>query len=285
MDLAHGSRRAANLFFHCGLRPGDHIAVFMDNHPRFIEVMWAAMRSGLFLTAVNRHLGVEEALYIIDDCDARALVATAPLSEVASSLPPRLPAVAHFFMVAGHTAGYKPYEKAIATQPARTLDDEPLGEYMLYSSGSTGKPKGIIRSLSGRQVSQGHPIAKSFWGTPARVDESAVLLITSPLYHTAPLSFSLWTHQLGGSVVIQEHFDPLQALEMIERYRVTHVVLVPTMFVRLLKLSAQERSRFDLSSLKVAVHGAAPCAPDIKQRMIEWWGPIIEEYYGVTEDN
>lgn len=285
LELTEGSRRAAQLLFQCGLRPGDHLALFMENHPRFIEIIWAAMRSGLFLTAINRHLGVKETAYIVNDCDARVVITTAALSEVAAALPPQLPAVEDFFMVDGATAGYRSYEHAMQAQPTENLDVEPLGEYMLYSSGSTGQPKGVIRSLSGRQVFQGHPIAIDFWGVPARVNEDSVLLITSPPYHSAPFSFSLWTQQLGGTVVIQEQFDPLECLGMIERYRVTHVVLVPTMFVRLLKLGAEQRSRFDLSSLQVAVHGAAPCAVEIKQRVIDWWGPIIEEYYGGTEDN
>ena len=283
--LTERSRCLAQLLFHYGLRPGDHLALFMENHARFIEIMWAAMRSGLFLTAVNRHLGVEETAYIVDDCDARVLITSNTLRQVAVELPCRLPKLEHFLMVDGVSRGYESYETAVDAHLPDPLQEEPLGEYMLYSSGSTGQPKGIIHSLSGRNVSQGHKMAADFWGVPSRVDESSVLLVTSPLYHAAPFSFCHWPHELGGSVVIQEHFNPLQALEMIERYRVTHVVLVPTMFVRMLKLSEADRARFDLSSLQVAVHGAAPCPIEIKQRMIEWWGPIIEENYGGTEDN
>ena len=284
-ELTERSRRLAQLLFQHGLRPGDHFALYMENHPRFIEIIWAAMRSGLFLTAINRHLGVEETTYIVDDCDARILITTQALAKIAAQLPQHLPRVERFLMIDGSVPGFEPYEEAVHLQPPEQLADEPLGEYMLYSSGSTGKPKGVIRSLSGRRFSQGHQIAVDFWGLPARVDASSVLLITSPLYHTAPFSFSLWTQQLGGALIIQEQFDALQTLALIERHRVTHVVLVPTMFVRMLKLSETERSRYDLSSVQVAIHGAAPCPVEIKKRMIEWWGPVIEEYYGGTEDN
>ena len=284
-ELADRSRRLARLLHHYGLRPGDHLALHMENHARYLEVVWAALRSGLYLTAIDRRLGVEEAAYIVDNCDARVLIASNALAIVAGELPDRVPAVEHFLMVDGRVPGFGSYEASIAGQPPQPLADEPLGDIMLYSSGSTGQPKGITRPLSGRKVSDGHPVTAEFWGTPAQVDESSVLLVTSPLHHSAPISFCFWTQTLGGSVVVQEHFDALQVLELIERYRVTHAVLVPTMFVRLLRWSDAERARFDLSSLRVAVHGAAPCPIEIKQRMIEWWGPVIEEYYGGTEDN
>jgi fatty-acyl-CoA synthase len=256
----------------------------MENHPRFLEIIWGTMRSGLYLTAVNRHLGVEETRYIVDDCDAQVLITTHTLGAVAAELPEQLPVVERFLMLDEQVPGYEAYEATVSSQSAEPLRDEPLGHYMLYSSGSTGQPKGIIRPLSGQQVSQGQQIAADYWGIPARVDESSVLLITSPLYHSAPFTFSYWTQMLGGTIVVQESFDARQVLELIERYRVTHVVLVPTMFVRMLKLEPEERHRFDLSSLRVAVHGAAPCPVEIKHAMIDWWGPIIEEYYGGTED-
>ena len=283
--LTERSRRLAQVLFHFGLRPGDHLALYMENHPRYLEVVWAALRSGLILTPINRHLGVEETAYIVDNCDARVLITTRALAGVAARLPNALSVVEHFLMTDGVVPGYSAYEKSVAEHLPLRLDEEPLGDTMLYSSGSTGQPKGVTRPLSGRRVGQGHPMAADFWGTPARVDDRSVLLVTSPLHHSAPLSFSYWNQTFGGSLVIQEHFDALQTLELIERYRITHAVLVPTMFVRMLKLSEAERGRFDLSSLQVAVHGAAPCPQAIKARMIDWWGPVIEEYYGGTEDN
>ena len=283
-ELRDRSRQLAQLLYHHGLRPGDHVALFMENHPRFLEIIWGTMRSGLYLTAVNRHLGVEETRYIVDDCDAQVLITTHTLGAVAAELPEQLPVVERFLMLDEQVPGYEAYEATVSSQSAEPLCDEPLGHYMLYSSGSTGQPKGIIRPLSGQQVSQGQQIAADYWGIPARVDESSVLLITSPLYHSAPFTFSYWTQMLGGTIVVQESFDARQVLELIERYRVTYVVLVPTMFVRMLKLEPEERHRFDLSSLRVAVHGAAPCPVEIKHAMIDWWGPIIEEYYGGTED-
>ena len=284
-QLTSRSQQLAQLLYAYGLRPGDHVALFMENHSRFFEIIWGAMRSGLYLTAINRHLGVEETRYIVEDCDARVFITTAALRAVAVELPGQLPKVERFLMVDDDTPDFESYESALASEPAKPLAEEPMGQYMLYSSGSTGRPKGIIRPLPGGPVWQGQQIAADFWGTPARVDKDAVLLVTSPLYHAAPFTFAYWTQMLGGRVVVQESFDAQQTLALIEQHRATHVILVPTMFVRMLKLEPHEREQFDLSSLRVAVHGAAPCAVEIKQRMIDWWGPIIEEYYGGTEDN
>jgi long-chain acyl-CoA synthetase len=287
-ELDERSCRLAQLFWDVGLRPGDHAAIFMENHTRCFDVTWAALRSGLYLTPVSSYLTPDEAAYIVNDCQARALVTSAARREVAEQIVADTPAVEVRLMVdgaSGPTPGHEPYEDAIGRHPAVPLDDEPLGDVMFYSSGTTGRPKGIKRPLSGRQASEGNilllPLLRSLYG----VDEETVYLSPAPLYHAAPLAFSAGVQALGGTVVAMERFDAAGALALVERYRVTHGQFVPTMFVRMLKLPERERSRHDLSSLRVAVHAAAPCPVPVKEQMIAWWGPVLVEYYAGTEGN
>jgi long-chain acyl-CoA synthetase len=184
----------------------------------------------------------------------------------------------------GAAEGYEPYEDRIAEQPPTPIEDESEGLDMLYSSGTTGRPKGIRLPLPEVPVGSPTPVlalSQALYG----FGEDSVYLSPAPLYHSAPLRFTMAVHRLGATVVVMEHFDPLEFLRLIERHRVTHTQVVPTMFVRLLKLDPAERERYDLSSLKACVHAAAPCPVPIKEQMIEWWGPIIHEYYAGTEGN
>ena len=284
-ELDQRSNRLAQLLWAKGLRPGDHVALFMENHLAFFEVTWAALRSGLYLTAINRYLTADEAGYILENCEAQALIASAHLQDIAAALPAQAPRCATCLMVDGSTGGFEPYEAALAEYPATPLADEPAGGLMLYSSGTTGRPKGVLRPLPGKPIRENVRAAsglhKMAWG----FDEHTVYLSPAPLYHAAPLGFVVATQTLGGTVAMLPHFDPAAALEAIERYRVTHSQWVPTMFSRLLKLPEETRRRFDLSSHTVAIHAAAPCPKAVKQQMFDWWGPIIYEYYGGTELN
>jgi len=287
-ELDERSCRLARLFWGAGLRAGDHVAIFMENHPRYFEVAWAALRSGLYLTPVSSYLTADEAAYVVNDCQARALVTSAAHREVAERIVPDTPGVEVRLMVdttSGAPVGHEPYDDAIGRYPAAPLDDEPLGDLMFYSSGTTGRPKGIKRPLTGRNAREGNvllvPLLQSLYG----VGEDTVYLSPAPLYHAAPLTFSVGVQALGGTVVVMERFDAAQALALIERHRVTHGQFVPTMFVRLLKLPEDERRRHDLSSLRVAVHAAAPCPVPAKEQMIAWWGPVLVEYYAGTEGN
>ncbi|MFQ5478937.1 MAG: AMP-binding protein [Candidatus Binatia bacterium] len=283
-ELDDRSNQLAQFMWNAGLRRGDHVALFMENHPRYFEVYWAAMRSGLYITTVNRYLSAEEAAYIVDDCGARLLVASAALAEVAEPMAERIPGCKLRLMTDGTRPGYEAYEDAIAAFPATPLDVQPRGETMLYSSGTTGKPKGVWRPLLECTIDDPHPLPALF-GALFSMDEDTVYLSPAPLYHASPLGFTAATLSLGGTVVVMERFDAREALRAIEAFRITHSQWVPTMFTRMLKLPGEERLRHDLSSHRVAIHAAAPCPPRVKSQMIEWWGPILVEYYGGTELN
>lgn len=280
-ELNDRSNQLAHLLYDHGMRAGDHLALMLENHPAYLEIVWACLRSGLYVTPINRHLSAAEAAYIVDDCDARVLIASAGL-EQSAELGKLADRCELKLAVGGTIDGYDSYEQAIADKPTHNIADERLGGLMLYSSGTTGRPKGILRPLPDSLPTEGNP------GTVAltrmfHMDTSTVYLAPAPMYHAAPLGYSNATIMSGGTVVMMDRFEPELALQLIERYRVTHSQWVPTMFIRLLKLPDEVRHRYDLSSQRCAIHAAAPCPQDVKRKMIEWWGPIIEEYYSSTE--
>jgi acyl-CoA synthetase (AMP-forming)/AMP-acid ligase II len=282
--LDEGSNRLAQLLYARGLRFGDHVAICLENHPRFLEVAWAAQRSGLYFTPINYHFTAEEVAYIVDDCDAQALIVSSRLAPMVTELLDRLSDRVTTRLAIGPDVpdGYEHYADVTAGYPAMPLDEELEGHAMLYSSGTTGRPKGIRYTLEKKPV--GNPVV-TFAGfrTTYDLDEESVYLSPAPLYHSAPLQFCIAVTRIGGTVVVLEHFDAEACLAAIERYHVTHAQFVPTMFVRMLKLPELTRARYDVSSLRIAIHAAAPCPVDTKRRMIEWWGPILFEYYSATE--
>ncbi|MGI5221055.1 acyl-CoA synthetase [Nocardia sp. CA-290969] len=285
-ELEDNSVRLARHLYDAGLRKGDHLALLSGNDPKVYEVYWAALRSGLYITAVNSHLSPGEISYIVNDCGARALIASAGLREAAEKIVGETPGVEIRLAFGGAVEGHGSYEDALAGASAEPLADQPRGADMLYSSGTTGRPKGIKHPLPERQV--GDPPGDTYtavFGPLYGFDTETVYLSPAPLYHAAPLRFGGVVHALGGTLVVLERFDAEQALAAIERYRVTHSQWVPTMFVRMLKLDESVRSRYDVSSLRVAVHAAAPCPVEVKRAMIDWWGPVLHEYYASTEGN
>ena len=283
-ELDEEANRLSQLFRAAGLQPGDHVAFCLENHPRFMAVAWGAHYAGLYYTAMSSRLTVEEATYIINDCGAQAFITSAYKADVAAELLDAMPEVKTRLMIDSCIDGFEPYEAAIAGFPNEPIADAIAGRDMLYSSGTTGRPKGVKTAGSDDPVDTPTAVAglaQLLFGYTA----DTIYLSTAPLYHAAPLRFTMAVHQVGGTAIVMEHFDPEQALALIERYHVTASQWVPTMFIRMLKLPDDVRARYDVSSLQVAIHAAAPCPVAVKEQMIEWWGPVIHEYYAGTEGN
>ncbi|HUR77757.1 MAG TPA: AMP-binding protein [Acidimicrobiales bacterium] len=282
-QLDEASNRLAHVFADAGLVEGDSIALMLENNLHFFEVTWAAQRSGLYYTAISSRLTHEEAAYIINDCGAQAFVTSQHLAPVAAELTRQMPNVNTGLMMDGAMDGYESYEAATAAKPSTPIAQEREGADMLYSSGTTGRPKGVKAPLPSADFGQPNAIAvigQLLYGFSPEM----VYLSPAPLYHAAPLRFSMAVQRIGGTVVVMEHFDPAEFLELVARYRVSHTQVVPTMFVRMLKLAPDQRLQ-DVSSLRTVIHAAAPCPIETKRAMIEWWGPIIYEYYAGTEGN
>ena len=287
-ELNDLSNQGAQLFRSLGLKPGDSIAFMLENHHLFFPIAFAAWRSGLRYTAISWRLQPAEVEYIVKDCEAKVFITSKFLEETAANLEEVLGGVKKF-MLDGTSSGYNSYEESIASMPAEPVEDECQGGSMLYSSGTTGTPKGIYRELQLNplpytqeedDLGLGRVVEGVYGG-----DENTVYLSPAPLYHSAPLGFNTGFLSLGGTSIVMEKFDPEAALKAIQDYKVTHSQWVPTMFVRFLKTDESLRSAYDLSSHKVAIHAAAPCPIEIKENMINWWGPILFEYYAGTEFN
>ncbi len=283
-QLDQQSNRIAQLFRSLGLKAGDHIALFLENNPRFFEICWGAQRSGLIYTAISSRLTAAEVDYIVTDCGAKLFITSKYLAEKAADLGPLLKGVVDRFMIDGTIAGYKSWEEMIAAFPATPIADQTAGHDMLYSSGTTGRPKGVMPVVEPQAIDFDNPllaISRKLYG----IDADTIYLSPAPLYHAAPLRFNMSVMRLGGTSIIMENFDAEEFLKLVPKHKVTHTQVVPTMFVRFLKLPEEVRTKYDMTSLKCAIHAAAPCPVPTKEAMIGWWGPIIWEYYGGTEGN
>ncbi len=283
-ELEARSNRLAHLLRAAGLGRLDHYAIFMENHPRYIECCAAGERSGLYYTAVNSFLNAGEVAYIVNNSLSRVLITSETKREIALAALSDCPKVELCLIVDGPGEGsrVRNFAEATAEFPATPIADESLGGAMLYSSGTTGRPKGVLRPLPDQPPDE--PLSAlatrlAVW----RFREDQIYLSPAPLYHSAPLAGVGGTIRRGGTAIVMERFEERGFLELVERCRVTHTQLVPAMFSRMLKLPEAERRGHDLSSLEVAVHAAAPCPIPIKRAMIDWWGPIILEYYSATE--
>ena len=285
-ELDARANQLAHLIRDAGLQRLDHMAVFMENNPLMPECCSAGERTGLYYTCVNSYLSVDEVAYIVNDCQARIVVTSAAKREVALGLPERCPNVERWLMVDldEPLGAFEPYFAALAPYPTTPVPDEKLGAAMLYSSGTTGRPKGIQRPLPDMPPGGELPVM-AFVTAIFQLREGMRYLNPAPMYHSAPLGNISGCLRLGAPAVVMEHFDPAQFLQLVEQYRITTSQLVPTMFSRLLKLPREVRQAADVSSLEAIVHAAAPCPVAVKEEMIEWWGPIIYEYYGATEAN
>lgn len=283
-QLEARANQGAHLLRAAGIGVGDHVVLLMENRREFLEICFAADRCGAYYTTISTHLSLDEIAYIIGDCGARLLIVSDQFAELTERLRPRLaPEVAVFMVGAAAEESEDWSARASALSPA-PIEDEAQGLDMLYSSGTTGRPKGVKWALTGEPPGRRTMLVDLLSGLFGYGD-GARYLCPAPLYHAAPLRHTMVTIRLGGSAFIMGKFDAEAALQIIEAERITHSQWVPTMFVRLLKLPPERRLSFDTSSLQMAVHAAAPCPVEIKQQMIDWWGPIIHEYYAGTENN
>ncbi len=283
-ELEDAANRLSQLFRRAGFKPGDHIAFCMENRPEFFPVLWGAHYAGLYYTAISSRLTTEELGYVIEDSGSRALISSPYMAESLSGLEDVLSKLEIRLSVGGDLPGFDGYEDAIARESADPLPDRVEGLPMLYSSGTTGRPKGVKPAFTGDPLGTGEGLTAMVKMLFGASDES-VYLSPAPLYHSAPLRYCTQFSRIGATLVVMERFDAEGALRAIETHRVTHSQWVPTMFVRMLKLEEEVRKRYDMSSLEIAVHAAAPCPIPIKEQMMEWWGPILHEYYAGTEGN
>jgi acyl-CoA synthetase (AMP-forming)/AMP-acid ligase II len=285
-DLTRRSNQVAQLLYAAGLRRGDGVLLMVPNRPEFFEVAWAAQRSGLYYTPVNTHLTSDEVAYIVRDSGAKALVIDAAYAALARELQSVDRQLLLRLSIGGGAAldsGYDDYEDALTGAGDGPPPEPSQGTEMMYSSGTTGYPKAVHRPLPGPDGSWAQSTVEKGLQTMYGMTPADVYLSPAPLYHSAPFAYSMATMRLGAKALVMERFDAERCLQLIERERVTYGQFVPTMFVRLLKLPAEVRDRYDVSSLRAVLHAAAPCPVEVKQAMMKWWGPIIYEYYAGTE--
>ena len=274
--------RIAQYFRDIGLKEKDHLAILMENNKTYIEVIDAAFDAGLYLTTISTHLQQDEVEYVVNNSESKLLIVSQKYADVAARVVAGTPDVTHRLMLGGTIEGYDSFEETMASYDGVPIEYGKAGTFMLYSSGTTGRPKGIIWAVPDLDVGTMDP---SFEGAMLLfgITPDTVYLSTQPLYHSAPAAFAVSMVQTGATVVLMEKFDAETALRAIEKHKVTHSQWVPTMFIRMLKLPEETRSKYDMSSLTCAIHAAAPCPIETKAQMIEWWGPILFEYWGGTE--
>ncbi len=283
-ELDARTNRLAHLLRAHGLQRLDHYAIFMENNSRYLEACGAGERAGLYYTCVNSYLTADELAYILNNSESKVLITSRARRDVALAALAQAPRVRLALIVdgSGDDGPLQDYARAVEAHPGTPIADEWLGTPMLYSSGTTGRPKGIVRPLPEHRPWEPLPLFH-FLNKLWHYREGMTYLSPAPLYHSAPQAAVSLTIRNGGTAIIMEQFDPERYLALVEQHRVTHTQLVPTMFSRMLKLPPEVRERYDLSSLEIAIHAAAPCPVPVKEQMIAWWGPIIHEYYGATE--
>jgi long-chain acyl-CoA synthetase len=285
-ELDAAANRLSRLLRAVGVEPGDHVAICMENHDRYFEVVWGCHYAGAVYTACSSRLTSSELRYIVNDCAAKVFITSKYKADQAAEILGDTPTVAVRLMLDGTIEGHESYEHAVAAQSAQPLDEDRVaGMDMLYSSGTTGRPKGVTRAFTALPLESTPgsvaPVLQLLFGAT----NESIYLSPAPFYHAAPLRFSMAAQTLGATVVAMEHFDAEQYLALVDTYRATVTQVVPTMFVRLLKLDPQVRGAYDVSSLRCVIHAAAPCPVPVKKQMIEWFGPILHEYYAGTEGN
>ncbi|MCI2418070.1 acyl-CoA synthetase [Saccharopolyspora sp. K220] len=283
-ELAAAADRYGRGLQSMGLEVGDSIVLMLPNGADLLAAYFAALQCGLYVVTVNWHLVGAEVAYLLEDSGAKAFVAHERFAEAAADAAARsgLPSSARFAV--GEIPGFHRLSSLGAQEPPKRPDVRTTGSPMLYTSGTTGRPKGVRRPLTGDDPDQVPAAAKWFFGIfGLRPFDDHVHLCGSPLYHTAVLNFVSHAIQFGHQAVLMDRWDPAEMLRLIDQHRVTHTHMVPTQFHRLLALPTEVRERYDVSSLRAAIHGAAPCPPEVKRAMLDWWGPVVVEYYAATE--
>jgi len=285
-ELDAAANRLSRVLRNAGLRPGDHVAICMENHDRYLEVVWGCHYAGLIYTCASSRLQSAELEYIVNDCGARVYITSKYKADQAADIISNTPNVELRLMLSGTIEGYESYEAAVNAQSSEPLDEHrKAGLDMLYSSGTTGQPKGVARPYPNDALVDFNNGVTSLAALLFAVDDSKRYLSPAPFYHAAPLRFCMSMHALGATVVAMENFDAETYLRLVEEHQITHSQVVPTMFVRMLKLDDATRMQYDVSSLEYVIHAAAPCPIPTKRTMIEWFGPVIHEYYAGSEGN
>lgn len=283
-DLERRSERLARSILDWGLQPGDRIALFMENRIEFFEVLWAALRLGLRVVPVNRFLKAEEAAYIVEDSDSRAVFASDALADAARAIRDIAPSkVTHYIATGEGLDGFTPLERLIADAPDLDVPDTVHGTTMFYTSGTTGRPKGAIVGMPTRTYSEGLGEFVDWIGPMMGFEPGNAVFVAAPVYHSAPCSMAIAALACGGTLVLMQKFDAGAALEAMQKHKVRQGYLVPTMMLRMLKLPDEVRRAFDPSNLVCFLHTGEPCAPDVKKAIIDWWGPVLLEMYGASE--
>ncbi len=281
-ELDARSNQVAQFVRSKGIGVGDTVAMCLENHPWFFALTWGFQRAGLHYVCISSRLTAPEVAYILQDSGARLLFGSAYLGEVLDAVAGLAPQVPQLRF---DTLGVLSAEDALAAMPATPIADERAGTDMLYSSGTTGRPKGVKIPLPEDPALDAVNVLVQLSMAAYGITPEGRYLSPAPLYHAAPLRWSMTMHKIGATVVVMERFDPEETLSVIERYRITDGQFVPTHFVRMLKLPEEVRARYDVSTIKCAIHAAAPCPVPVKRAMIEWWGPVLYEYYAGTEGN
>lgn len=283
-QLESRANQAAHLFRKCGVRTGEKVAFCLDNVIAVFEFAWGAQRAGAYYVPISSKLTPAELRYIVEDSGAKVLLTSDDIAATLDDTLSDIPGLS-LFTTGPEINDFQSWRCSLDAQLEIAIADEARGSVMFYSSGTTGKPKGVVPPAPNNEPVDGPEMLPQLIGRLLKADSDSIYLCPAPLYHAAPLSWSMAMHRLGATTIILEKFDPELVLDVISRRKVTHGQFVPTHFIRMLKLPDQIRSAFDVTSLQAVVHAAAPCPVPVKEQMIDWWGAIIDEYYAGSESN